>query len=88
MTKFDLDILNFLKHDSLSRFILIFQGLDISGGSDQPIDNPESVDEIDVMELQSELLVCLCPKITQEPDILRQILHREATGRNLPREEA
>jgi len=64
------------------------KGLDISGGSDQPIDNPESVDEIDVMELQSELLVCLCPKITQEPDILRQILHREATGRNLPREEA
>jgi len=62
------------------------KGIDISGTSDQ-LNDSESRDEIDVMELQSELLVCLCPKITEEPDLLRQILHREATGNNLPREE-
>jgi len=64
------------------------KGVDISGTSDQLLNDPESRDEIDVMELQSELLVCLCPKITEEPDLLRQILHREATGNNLPREDA
>jgi hypothetical protein len=64
------------------------KGANDSGISDQLLTDPESRDEIDVMELQSELLVCLCPNVAQEPDILRQILHREATGQNLPRRDA
>jgi len=64
------------------------KGANDSGISDQLLTDPESRDEIDVMELQSELLVCLCPNVAQEPDILRQILHREATGQNLPRGDA
>merc|ERR1712179_705056 len=67
------------------------QGIDVSATSAEILNaqnTQHAFDEVDVMELQSELLVCLCPKIAQEPDLLRQILHREATGQNLPREDA
>jgi len=67
------------------------KGIDVSANSEQILNAQnaqQAFDECDVMELQSELLVQLCPQITQEPDLLRQILHREATGQNLPREDA
>ena len=47
-------------------------------------DQETNDEKLEVMVLQSELLIQLCPKIGEEPDILRQNLNGEA--RNLPRQ--